>query len=104
MFNTSKLTRRNTQNQLESAGKITVDDNPIVVGMVTKGECQMINRVRRPRPTGHAARFSSMGVGRRGTPVRKKDTRSSGRRWIVPSGHSTACAFVRGEGRKPHSP
>lgn len=104
MFNTSKLTRRNTQNQLESAGKITVDDNPIVVGMVTKGECQMINRVRRPRPTGHAARFSSMGVGRRGTPVRKKDTRSSGRRWIVPSGHSTACAFVRGERKKPDAP
>ena len=104
MFNTSKLTRRNTQNQLESAGKITVDDNPIVVGMVTKGECQMINRVRRPRPTGHAARFSSMGVGRRGTPVRKKDTRSSGRRWIVPSGRSTACAFVRGEGKNAHPP
>ena len=104
MFNTSKLTRRNTQNQLESAGKITVDDNPIVVGMVTKGECQMINRVRRPRPTGHAARFSSMGVGRRGTPVRKKDTRSSGRRWIVPSGRSTACAFVRGERKKPDAP
>ena len=104
MFNTSKLTRRNTQNQLESAGKITVDDNPIVVGTVTKGECQMINRVRRPRLTGHAARFSSMGVGRRGTPVRKKDTRSSGRRWIVPSGHSTACAFVRGEGKQPHPP
>ncbi|KAH8044816.1 GTP binding protein [Aureococcus anophagefferens] len=56
MFNTSKLTRRNTQNQLESAGKITVDDNPIVVGMVTKGECQMINRVRRP----HAA--ATMGI------------------------------------------
>ena len=104
MFNTSKLTRRNTQNQLESAGKITVDDNPIVVGMVTKGECQMINRVRRPRPTGHAARFSSMGAGRRGTPVRKKDTRSSGRRWIVPSGHSTACAFLRGERKQPHPP
>ena len=104
MFNTSKLTRRNTQNQLESAGKITVDDNPIVVGTVTKGECQMINRVRRPRRTGHTVWFSSMGVGRRGTPVRKKDTRSSGRRWIVPSGHSTACAFVRGEGKQPHPP
>ena len=76
----------------------------IVVGMVTKGECQMINRVRRPRPTGDTVWFSSTGVGRNAGPRRKKDTRSSGRRWIVPSGHSTACAFVRGERRKPHPP
>ncbi|KAH8045477.1 GTP binding protein [Aureococcus anophagefferens] len=57
MFNTSKLTRRNTQNQLESAGKITVDDNPIVVGMVTKGDCTNAAEGEAPVPYHGSAIF-----------------------------------------------
>ena len=45
MFNTSKLVRRNTALQLETASKAAAEDNPTVVGSVSKGECQMINRV-----------------------------------------------------------
>mmetsp|Transcript_5253 Transcript_5253/g.16589 ORF Transcript_5253/g.16589 Transcript_5253/m.16589 type:complete len:153 (+) Transcript_5253:371-829(+) len=47
MFNTSKLVRRNTAVAVEAASKAAEDDAVAhtVVGNVSKGECQMINRV-----------------------------------------------------------
>eukprot|EP00629_Pelagomonadales_sp_RCC1024_P018322 CAMPEP_0119261960 /NCGR_PEP_ID=MMETSP1329-20130426/1845_1 /TAXON_ID=114041 /ORGANISM="Genus nov. species nov., Strain RCC1024" /LENGTH=149 /DNA_ID=CAMNT_0007261567 /DNA_START=188 /DNA_END=637 /DNA_ORIENTATION=+ len=47
MFNTSKLVRRNTTAAVEQASRAAEDDAVAhtVVGNVTKGECQLINRV-----------------------------------------------------------
>uniref|UniRef100_A0A7S3NJW8 Uncharacterized protein n=1 Tax=Aureoumbra lagunensis TaxID=44058 RepID=A0A7S3NJW8_9STRA len=46
LFSTSKLVRRNTQNVVEKQAQADIDPkDPTVVGKVTKGECQMLNRV-----------------------------------------------------------
>ena len=48
VFATSKLVRRNTQQLQEEAskkvGQIDAND-PTILGQVTRGECQMLNRV-----------------------------------------------------------
>ncbi|KAK7254764.1 GTP binding protein [Aureococcus anophagefferens] len=102
MFNTSKLTRRNTQNQLESAGKITVDDNPIVVGMVTKGDCTNAAEGEAPVPYHGSAIFGF--IARRSTKNAHAVEWPEGTIQQHPEEHATGGEITHGEcGRRARS-